>query len=260
MRLLRLRPDGPAAALLLLLLLATAAGTAWAQQAQGADAGGAREGWVWVWGGERTVQVGTERADQGLCLSAPPLAEAPCPAAYATNGQCTTAVFSPANDFVSATLEQTGAQVQIGLHTEHECSDREKWLFVLSCDGGGLYAGRGEGWKVSTLDVTAAVGDTIQMKRRGATVTFEHCPKAKPACAVVHTETAAPSTPPLYAHIGIHNQEKAIQLCQIQPVAASAWGWSFLLVLGEYMYLSSIPVPVPEASVQPGVASLRSCS
>ena len=77
---------------------------------------------------------------------------------------------------------------------------------------------------------------------------------------MVHTETAAPSTPPLYAHIGIHNQEKAIQLCQIQPVAASAWGWSFLLVLGEYMYLSSIPVPVPEASVQPGVASLRSCS
>lgn len=199
----------------------------------GTAAGGALGGWAWDWGGKAGITVGT-KTGQGLCLTAPTLAASPCASTATPNGQCSTAVFSPPNDFVSAVLEQVGAQVQIGLNTEHKCNDREAWDFVLSCDGGGLYAGRGHGWKVTATGVTAAVGDTIQLRRKGLAVTFEHCPgtPVDSSCKVIHTETAAADTAALYAHVGIHNKDIEVQLCNLQPLQGSDWGWTFLLIFG----------------------------
>ena len=193
----------------------------------GSATGGARDGWVWDWGGGPAVAPATKPKTAGLCLTAPPSAQLPC--TTRPNGQCTTAVFAPASDFVNAALESTGAQSQIGLHTEHVCSDREVWEYVLTCDGGPLYCGRGPGWKVNPCG-SAAVGDAVQLRRQGSAVSFEHCPVGKP-CAVIHTETVAASSPALYAHVGIHNRDVEVQLCNLQPVAAAAWGWSFLLAL-----------------------------
>ncbi len=198
------------------------------------SAGGSLDGWSWEWGGPQTVSQG-QKPEQGLCLSAPPLSSAPCAATAAPNGQCATAVRDVPSDFVSVSLEQTNVQQQIGLHTAHKCSDRELWDFVFVSElGGGIYCGRGPGWKVVECGATAKDGDTIQLRRIGDSVSYELCPAAPEGapCKVQHTETVAPTTPKLYAHVGIHNSATAAELCHLQPMAGSSWGWGFLLGIG----------------------------
>ena len=195
------------------------------------SAGGSLDGWTWEWGGLQTVSKG-EKPGQGLCLSAPPLSSVPCAATVAANGQCATAVRDVPSDFVSVSLQQVNVQQQIGLHTAHKCSDRELWDFVFVSEvGGGIFCGRGPGWKVAECGATAQVGDTIQLRRIGDSVSYELCPMAPEGapCKVQHTETVAPTTPKLYAHVGIHNSATAAELCHLQPMAGSSWGWPFLL-------------------------------
>ena len=204
-------------------------------EARDALSGGSLDGWTWTWGGPRTVSQG-EKPGQGLCLSAPSLGSVPCTASEAANGQCATAVRDVPSDFVSIALKQTNVQQQIGLHTAHTCSDRELWEFVFACEvNGAIYCGRGPGWKVAECGATAKIGDTIQLRRIGDSVSYELCPAPGGPCKVQHTETVAPTTPKLYAHVGIHNAAIAAEVCHLQPMEGSSWGWSFLLGVGLVM-------------------------
>jgi hypothetical protein len=186
---------------------------------------------------------GAAAAPSGLCLHAPTLAEAPCK--VHANGQCATASFGATSDFVQASIATPLAQTQIGLHTTNELSDRELWSYVAVVDGGGIYCGQGPGWKVGPCG-SAAKDDILRMHRTGDTVVTElclaaqvaterckavteHCPAA---CKTIHTETGAKGKPALYAHVGIHNRDTPVELCQIEPVVEASWGWAFVLALG----------------------------
>ena len=39
-------------------------------------------------------------------------------------------------------------------------------------------------------------------------------------CVTIRTEAGAVELPPLYAHVGIHNRDTAVELCQIQPTVS----------------------------------------